>query len=230
MDIHKTHQAVLAFIKAYWRDYEISPTVREIITGLSRSQGSVQNSLKQLEDKGYIKRLRRKSRNIRVVNAGVNAVLNAEGAMAKPSKGIAQSSPVPIFPGLPIRGEIAAGYCHDPFTEENGHIYMDYPGRKSDDYVLKVSGDSMIGAAIPNGAFVGIRPVPANYKPKAGQIVAVWVAGLGTTLKHFYQRESVVVLEAANPKYEPIILDLNTCELRVQGMHIFTHWQSAALA
>ncbi len=235
MGIHKTHQAVLAFIKAYWRDYEISPTVREIITGLSRSQGSVQNSLKQLEENGYIKRLKRKSRNIRVVNTGVEAGMKVEGAIAKPSKGIASPSLAPLFPmstfpGLPIRGEIAAGYCHDPFTEENGHIYMDYPGRKSDDYVLKVSGDSMIGAAIPNGAFVGIRPVPADYKPKAGQIVAVWVAGLGTTLKHFYQRESVVVLEAANPKYEPIILDLNTCELRVQGMHIFTHWQSAALA
>jgi repressor LexA len=213
MDIHKTHQVVLAFIKAYWRDHAISPTVREIITGLRRSQGSVQNSLKQLENKGYIKRLKRKSRNIRLVNAAAIT----EGAINS-------------LQGLPIRGEIAAGYCHDPFTEENGKLYMEYSGRKPDDYVLKVSGDSMVGAAIPDGAFVGIRPVPADYKPKAGQIVAVWVAGLGTTLKHFYQRDSVVVLEAANPKYEPIILDLNACEIRVQGMHIFTHWQSAAIA
>jgi repressor LexA len=215
MDIHKTHQAVLAFIKAYWRDHEISPTVREIITGLSCSQGSVQNSLKQLEHSGYIKRLKRKSRNIRVIYS---------------ESSIAPVMAMPSFQGLPIRGEIAAGYCHDPFTEEHEHLHMEYPGRKPDDYVLKVSGDSMVGAAIPDGAFVGIRPVSAEYKPKAGQIVAVWVEGLGTTLKHFYQKESVVVLEAANPKYKPIILDLNACELRVQGMHIFTHWQSAAIS
>ncbi len=216
MSIHKTHQAVLAFVENYWREQAISPTVREIMSGISRSQGSVQNSLKRLEDNGDIKRLKRKSRNIRLVNFDVPAP-------------VVQAFQTQAFQGLPIRGEIAAGYCHNPFTEENEHLNMEYPGRKPDDYVLKVSGDSMIGAAIPDGAFVGIRPAPANYKPKTGQIVAVWIEGSGTTLKHFYQKESVVVLEAANPKYEPMIFNLQTCELRVQGAHIFTHWQSAAL-
>ena len=215
MSIHKTHQTVLTFIENYWCEQATSPTVREIITGLSRSQGSVQNSLKRLEDNGSIKRLKRKSRNIRLVDFDVPAPLG-------------QAFQTQIQ-GLPIRGEIAAGYCHDPFTEENEYLNMEYPGRKPDDYVLKVSGDSMIGAAIPDGAFVGIRPVPANYQPKAGQIVAVWVEGSGTTLKRFFQKESMVVLEAANPRYEPMMFDLQTCELRVQGAHIFTHWQSAAL-
>lgn len=220
MSIHKTHQTVLAFIEDYWCEQATSPTVREIIAGLSRSQGSVQNSLKRLEDNGNIKRLKRKSRNIRLVNFDMPASVKQPVEQAFRAQ----------VQGLPIRGEIAAGYCHDPFTEDNEYFNMEYPGRKPNDYVLKVSGDSMIGAAIPNGAFVGIRPVPANYQPKANQIVAVWIEGLGTTLKHFHQKESVVTLKAANPKYEPMIFDLQTCELRVQGAHIFTHWQSAALA
>jgi len=212
MAIHKTHKVVLAFIKRYWRDHDISPTVREIVIGLRRSQGSVQNSLDKLEDKGYIKRLKRKSRNIRVLDSDT------------PKK------EVNSWPGLPIRGEIAAGYCHDPFTESHEYLNIEYAGRKPDDYVLRVSGDSMINAAIPDGAYVGIRRVPPDYKPKIGQIVAVWVEGLGTTLKHFYKQDSVVVLKAANPKYDPIIVDLEDHEIKIQGAHIFTHWQSALLA
>ena len=88
----------------------------------------------------------------------------------------------------------------------------------------------MVGAGIPDGAYVGIRPVSDGYNPAPGEIVAVYVEGQGATLKHFFQKESVVVLEAANPKYKPMIFDLESCSLRVQGTHIFTHWQSAALA
>ncbi len=216
MGIHKTHQVVLAFIKDYWRDNQISPTVREIISGLERSQGSIQNSLQRLESNGDITRLKRKSRNIRLPNFDIATPMAEAFASA--------------FQGLPIHGEIAAGYCHDPLTEDKAYLNIDYPGRKDGDYLLRVSGDSMINAAIPDGAFVGIRPVPADYKPKPGQIVAVWVEGLGTTLKHFYQKGSVVVLKAANPNYEPKIVDLEESELRIQGAHIFTHWQSAVLA
>ena len=35
------------------------------------------------------------------------------------------------------------------------------------------------------------------------------VPGLGTTLKYFIKRGGKVFLEAANPAYEPIELDLN---------------------
>jgi len=223
MSIYPSHQAVYDFINSYWREHDGSPTVREIVTGLKSagsksSQGKVQNSLKRLEESGLIERIKRKSRNIRLVNS------------RRPAPMTFPAVTVQDLPGLPIRGEIAAGYCHDPFTESNEYFQMEYPGRKTDDYVLKVSGDSMVGAAIPDGAYVGIRRVPENYKPKAGQIVAVWVEGMGTTLKHFYQSDSVVVLKASNPKYDPIIVNLTEQEIKVQGKHIFTHWQSAALA
>ena len=211
MAVRKPHGIVLSFIEAYWRKNQNSPTVREIIRGTERSHGSIQNSLKWLETNQYITRRKRTSRSIKLVNFE--------------SSHIHQPDPE----GLPIRGEIAAGYCHEPAIEEYEYLNIDYSGRKQNDYALKISGDSMIGAGIPDGAFVGIRPVADGYKPKPGEIVAVYVEGLGATLKHFFQKESVVVLEAANPKYEPMIFDLDACELRVQGTHIFTHWQSAAV-
>ncbi|MEM9805468.1 MAG: S24 family peptidase [Cyanobacteria bacterium P01_D01_bin.56] len=213
MAVRKPHGTVLSFIEAYWRKHQNSPTVREIITGTDRSHGSIQNSLKWLEKNQYITRRKRTSRSIKLVGF--------ESGMPY----IDQPDPE----GLPIRGEIAAGYCHEPATETNDYLNIEYSGRKRSDYVLKISGDSMVGAGIPDGAFVGIRPVADDYRPKPGEIVAVYVEGQGATLKHFFQKESVVVLEAANPKYEPMIFDLDSCALRVQGTHIFTHWQSAAL-
>lgn len=214
MAVRKPHATVLSFIEAYWRKHQNSPTVREIITGTERSHGSIQNSLKWLEKHQYITRRKRTSRSIKLVNCESLAMPYAE-----------QPDPV----GLPIRGEIAAGYCHEPATHDHDYLYIEYSGRKPSDYVLKISGDSMVGAGIPDGSYVGIRPVTDDYKPRPGEIVAIYVDGQGATLKHFFQKESVVVLEAANPKYEPMIFDLDSCDLRVQGTHIFTHWQSAAL-
>ena len=215
MAVRKPHGTVLRFIEGYWRKHQNSPTVREIITGTERSHGSIQNSLKWLENNQYITRRKRTSRSIKLVNFAAATLPYAEQAAPE---------------GLPIHGEIAAGYCHEPATEEHEYLNIEYSGRKRNDYVLKISGDSMVGAGIPDGAYVGIRPVDDNYRPRPGEIVAVYVEGQGATLKHFFQNKSVVVLEAANPKYEPMIFDLDTCELRVQGTHIFTHWQSAALA
>ena len=41
------------------------------------------------------------------------------------------------------------------------------------------------------------------------------VPGSGTTLKYFYKKNNQIILEAANPNYEPIILDKN--EVAIQG-------------
>ncbi|EKU97302.1 SOS response transcriptional repressor, RecA-mediated autopeptidase [Leptolyngbya sp. PCC 7375] len=215
MAVRKPHGTVLSFIEAYWRKHQNSPTVREITTGTARSHGSIQNSLKWLERNQYITRRKRTSRGIKVVNFEAYDIPPTE---------------LSELEGIPIRGEIAAGYCHEPATEDHGYLNIEYNGRNPNDYVLKISGDSMVGAGIPDGAYVGIRPVADDYQPGPGEIVAVYVEGQGATLKHFFQKESVVVLDAANPKYEPMIFDLDDCELRVQGTHIFTHWQSTALS
>lgn len=215
MAVRHPHGTVLNFIESYWRKHQNSPTVREIITGTRKSHGSIQNSLKWLETNQYITRRKRTSRSIKLVNFESNNIPYA-------------SQPEPE--GLPIRGEIAAGYCHEPATAAHGYLNLEYSGRKRSDYVLKISGDSMVGAGIPDGAYVGIRPVADDYRPKPGEIVAAYIEGHGATLKHFYQKESVIVLEAANSKYDPMIFDLSDCEVRVQGTHIFTHWQSAALS
>ena len=222
MALHKTHKAVYAFIRSYSRRHQFSPTMREIESRLKRSRGSVQNSIKRLEEEGYITSQKGKSRSIALVKQ--KAKKTPSSAPSVPSL---PAVPLAItYQGLPVKGEIAAGFCHEPFTEVNDFLNFE-TSCQSSDYVLKVSGDSMIDAGILDGAYVGIRPVSDAYQPKPGEIVAVWVEGQGTTLKHFYQKGSIVILEAANSQYEPMLFDLETCELKIQGTHLFT-WQPAS--
>lgn len=229
MALHKAHQSVLDCIESYWNAHKMSPTVQEIESEMTRSRGSIQNSLNRLKENGYITWIKYKSRTIRLLSAGPKATLQSTRAVPKPSASFLDSV---VFSeqGLPVLGEIAAGNFHQPLTDEiDEYLDINYSGRKPSDYVLRISGKSMIGAGIPDGSYVGIRPVLKDYSPRPGEIVAVWVDGEGATLKHYYQKDSTVVLEAANPDYKPIILDLKTTEVTVKGTHIFTHWQTPGI-
>ena len=76
------------------------------------------------------------------------------------------SSPIKI----PCWGEIAAGFLSEPAISPE-LIDFECPDPKTD-FSLRVSGDSMIGAGIANGASVIFKRVPDGYEPRPGQIVA----------------------------------------------------------
>ena len=73
----------------------------------------------------------------------------------------------------------------------------------------------MIDACIADGDMVLMEPVKEPLSIKNGTIVSAMVPGLGTTLKYFVKREGKIFLEAANPSYEPIVLNLD--EVILQG-------------
>jgi len=73
----------------------------------------------------------------------------------------------------------------------------------------------MIDAQIANGDMVLMEPVKDKYSLRNGDIVSAMVPGLGTTLKYFIKKNNKINLEAANPKYEPIILDFD--QVIIQG-------------
>ncbi len=68
---------------------------------------------------------------------------------------------------------------------------------------------------IAHGDMVLMEPIRDNFAIKNGTIVTALVPGLGTTLKYFFRRGNKINLEAANPAYEPIILDLE--QVTIQG-------------
>ena len=87
------------------------------------------------------------------------------------------------------------------------------------DFCLKAKGDSMTGARIMDGDIVFIKETPIVNN---GDIAAV-VIGDEATLKrvYFYPEKGKLVLQAENPKYEPLVYvgeELN--EIRILGKAI----------
>ena len=67
----------------------------------------------------------------------------------------------------------------------------------------------MIEACIADGDMVLMEPITDWYSLRNGTIVSALVPGLGTTLKYFFKRGNRIFLEAANPSYDPIELNLD---------------------
>jgi len=60
-----------------------------------------------------------------------------------------------------------------------------------------------------------MEPIKQTTSLKNGTIVSAMVPGIGTTLKYFFKKGEKIFLEAANPLYKPIELNLN--EVVFQG-------------
>ena len=114
---------------------------------------------------------------------------------------------------VPVLGSIQAGFP-TPQEEQLYHTMsfdeylVDKPDRS---FILKVKGDSMIGAGINDGDLVIIE---RDSQPQKGDIVVAYIDNQWT-LKHYDIRESKVCLVPANPHY-PILYPSE--ELQIWGI------------
>ena len=99
---------------------------------------------------------------------------------------------------LPILGFVKGGY--DLFAEENylGEEDASLDERKSGDYFLKVTGDSMKGDGIMDGSLVLVKQTDSVENGK----IAVVMVGDEVTVKRVYVKDKVMILEASNPEVE----------------------------
>jgi repressor LexA len=78
-------------------------------------------------------------------------------------------------------------------------------------FVLRVQGDSMIGAGILDGDQAILKQ---QATAENGQIVCAMING-EATLKKFYKKDGVVTLRAENENYAPIVVSGG--EFRILG-------------
>ena len=112
-------------------------------------------------------------------------------------------------------GSVAAGGLIESYSDVQENLDISDVFKKKDIFALTVNGDSMIDAQIAHGDMVLMEPVKDKYMIRNGDIVSAMVPGLGTTLKYFIKKNNKIYLEAANPKYEAIILDFE--QVIIQG-------------
>ena len=205
---------ILRFIHDWVQERGYSPSMREIgrAVGLT-STSSVEHQLSALESKG---RLRREAGCPRTVEVRLPG---APPAPAKAGKGAkAASSPAArrVFSReatrVPMVGRIAAG-APLPAEESAGDSFplpRELVG-EGDLFMLKVTGDSMIGAAITDGDWVVIRQ---QSDAESGEIVAAMIDG-EATVKTLKRSGDHVWLMPHNPAYPPILGDKATILGRV---------------
>ena len=104
-------------------------------------------------------------------------------------------------------GSVAAGGLIETYSDVQENLDISEVLQKKDVFALTVNGDSMIDACIAHGDMVLMEPIKDSYSLRNGMIVSAMVPGSGTTLKYFFRKNNQIILEAANPDYEPIKLD-----------------------
>ena len=212
-------QRILNVIRDSLENRGYPPSMREIgdLVGLT-SSSSVSHQLKVLEQKGFMKRDPNRPRAIEVFLPEVMAARRSISAADETSydeTGIGDAMPVANY--VPLVGRIAAG--GPILAEERVEDIFPLPKQLVGDgtlFLLEVSGDSMVDAAICDGDYVVIRQQPTANN---GEFVAAMIDG-EATVKTFQKKEGQVWLLPHNDAYDPIdgnnatILGIVTAVLR----------------
>ncbi len=168
---------VYEFIRDKIRNRGYGPTVREIGDNFQiSSPNGVMCHLKALEKKGLITREKNMSRAIQ---------LSAEPIEER---------------GLVLAGRIAAGVLHEAIEQDERVDFGSMFDHKNQ-FVLQVTGESMIDAQIADGDFVVVRK---QRTARDGQIAVVQTDEGEATLKRFYLEKNRIRLEPANATMKPI--------------------------
>lgn len=196
-------QRVLTVIVESVEQRGYPPSMREIgeAVGLA-SSSSVAHQLRTLEEKGFIKRDPHRPRALEVLLPDAMAGRRSVGPASEASvdeTGIGDHRPSAAY--VPVVGRIAAG--GPILAEERVEDVFPLPKTLVGDgtlFLLEVSGDSMIDAAICSGDYVVIRQQPTAEN---GEIVAAMIDG-EATVKTFRRVDGQVWLLPHNDAFEPI--------------------------
>lgn len=186
-------ERVFSFLKEYLNHHGYPPTVREIAKHLKMAgPHSAKRFLDMLERKGYIRRVAKSSRAIEIVGA--------------PS-----SPPVRL---VPIVGRVRAGSPLLALENIEGNLALDRSlARWKDTFLLRVIGESMIGAHIEDGDLALVKPQPTALN---GEIVVVLLND-EATIKRFFKEQGIIRLEPANSSMKPIIIKEGEAEVSIVG-------------
>jgi repressor LexA len=170
----------------------IQPTLAEIASHFGyKNRSTVQQHLKALEKKGFIKKNPKLSRAIE---------LTLEDK---------------FFIPRPVLGEVAAGNPLTIYPDAIDTIELPTIAKMPrDSFLLRVKGNSLKDAYIFSGDIVIVNP---NLEPKNGQIV-VAVLDDAAVVKRFYKKKNEIELVSENPEFKPIVIDKKYPSFKLVGI------------
>lgn len=186
---------VLDFIQSSIENHGYPPTLREIGNFMGiRSTNGVNDHLRALERKGYLRREDMKSRALRPT----------------PLSGPDGASPPPANDNLvevPVLGRVAAGALAEALEEPEDTVRVDRVllGSAREVFALRVHGESMIEAGIHDGDYVFVRK---QIEANRGDIVIALVGDEATCKRYFLERDHIR-LQPENSQMAPILIPRN---------------------
>ena len=179
---------VLTFIKSFAQAHGYPPTIPEIQEEFGiRSPNGVNNHIKALTRKGYLRRDSSRARALEITG---------------------------WRDGIPVLGTVAAG--SPILAEQNleGHFTIQDMYRAADEvFMLRVKGDSMINAGIFDGDRVIVR---LQQSVERGEIGVAIING-EATVKRIFSDGNIVRLQPENDTMAPIVVMRNDPDFRIGG-------------
>jgi repressor LexA len=198
-------QQILDFISGSIAGRGFPPTLREIGEHFGiRSTNGVNDHLKALEKKGFLRREDLKSRAMRPThNPNHNVVSLAErrraaGGNVAPIDGDDELCEVPIL------GKVAAGRPILAVEQATDTVRVDRVllGGHREVFGLRIVGESMIEDGIFDGDYVFVKKTATA---RSGEIVVAMIEG-EATVKRYYPEGDRIRFQPANSNMAPIIV------------------------
>jgi repressor LexA len=170
---------------------QIPPTLAEIARHFGyKNRATVQQHLKSLEQKGFIKR------------------------NPKLARGIELTISDKLFMPRPVLGEVAAGNPLVIYPDAIDTVELPSIVRiPRDSFLLRVKGDSLKDAYIFDGDIIIVNP---NATITDGQIV-VAILDDSAVVKRFFRQNGTIILKSENKAYKPIELRADYDKFKIVG-------------
>jgi len=195
-------RAIYDYLVRYAEERGFPPTIREVGEefGINSTNG-VRHHLTQLERAGYIRRDKRISRGLELLQPRTGSgTLRAVGRNA-PASGVGTVADAGKETGIPIMGRVAAGEPFKVDGEVEGHLTLDemFPAREGM-FALRIKGESMKERGILDGDLVVVRS--QDHAREGDAVVAL--VGDDATVKTYRRTEEGVDLEPENAEFQTL--------------------------
>jgi len=172
---------VLEYLKTNIQKNGQAPSLRASAEALSISHAAVAQTLKALEDKGYIRRDGRYSRVVHILDKAGDLHITQRQKQ------------------IPIIGQVTAGLPMYAQQEWDGSLLVDaklYPGQNL--FALNIQGHSMKNAGILNQDIAICEPRQFAHNK---EIIVALIHHEEATVKRFFLHENFIELRPENPDF-----------------------------
>jgi repressor LexA len=198
----KRQKQMVDYLDGYIEEHGYAPTLAEVgaYFGLS-SLATVHKHLRNLENKGVIRRTHNHSRALEIAGKGNGAAAARE---------------------LPLLGQVAAGAPIDAIEGNDTISVPEQFVRRDNTFCLRVKGESMVDEGIRDGDYIIVEGRDAANQ---GETVVALIGNEATVKKYYREADGRIRLQPANPSMEPIYVREDGLQIRGVVVGLMRHYR-----